>query len=77
MRMGTDASVVKISSGIDPLEYCHEQGWTDGLPVVPPTPDRVQAMLATGDRKPAEVLGVFPPPPVEILPALLRASYQL
>ncbi|MDA1128580.1 MAG: hypothetical protein O2913_07775 [Chloroflexi bacterium] len=23
-----------------------ERGWTDGLPVVPPTPERVAAMLA-------------------------------
>lgn len=27
------------------IELCHERGWTDGLPVVPPTPDRVEAML--------------------------------
>lgn len=30
------------------LEACYEAGWTDGLPVVPPTPARVVAML--GDR---------------------------
>jgi hypothetical protein len=27
------------------IELCYEKGWTDGLPVIPPTPDRVQAML--------------------------------
>jgi len=27
------------------IEFCHAQGWTDGLPVVPPTVDRVTAML--------------------------------
>lgn len=31
------------------LEACHEAGWTDGLPVVPPTVARVDAML--GDRR--------------------------
>src|SRR5947209_16234171 len=30
----------------DAIEFCFQQGWTDGLPVVPPTPDRVSAMLA-------------------------------
>jgi hypothetical protein len=30
------------------IERCFELGWTDGLPVVPPTPERVEAML--GDR---------------------------
>src|SRR5438876_10153906 len=29
----------------DEIEFCFQQGWTDGLPVVPPTPDRVSAML--------------------------------
>src|SRR5215475_800002 len=30
----------------DALEACHNQGWTDGLPVVLPTARRVEAMLA-------------------------------
>lgn len=34
---------------MDLLERCHELGWTDGLPVVPPTRSRVDAML--GDRR--------------------------
>jgi hypothetical protein len=29
----------------DAIEFCFAQGWTDGLPVVPPTPGRVAAML--------------------------------
>ena len=37
------------------IEYCYEQGWTDGLPVVPPEPARVEAMLAMEGR-PAETL---------------------
>ena len=27
------------------IEFCYEKGWTDGLPVIPPTPERVHAML--------------------------------
>ena len=37
--------------GLDELEDMFERGWTDGLPVVPPTPERVEAML--GGRDPA------------------------
>lgn len=33
----------------------------DGLPVVPPTEERVAAMLAATDRDPLEVLGIIPP----------------
>lgn len=28
------------------VEYCHEKGWTDGLPVIPPTPELVERFLA-------------------------------
>jgi hypothetical protein len=38
----------------DPLaaiDYCYAQGWTDGLPVVPPSVERVDAMLAGRSRE--------------------------
>ena len=34
-----------VKDPLDPVEFCFQQGWTDGLPVVPPTADRVAAML--------------------------------
>ncbi len=45
--------------GLGELEDMFERGWTDGLPVVPPTPERVEAML--GGRDPARSLGPVPP----------------
>jgi len=36
------------------------RGWTDGLPVVPPTPDLVEAFLATAGLEPHQVVGVLP-----------------
>ena len=45
----------------DPLEALHDRGLTDGLPVVPPTPERVVAMLAHTARDPRELVGVVPP----------------
>lgn len=42
-------------------EFFFDQGWTDGLPVVPPTHAAVRAMLATVEREPAETLGPIPP----------------
>lgn len=38
-----------------------ENHWTDGLPVIPPTPDRIKPFLATVDRDPDEVVAVMPP----------------
>jgi hypothetical protein len=45
----------------DIQEHFHANGWTDGLPVTPPTPERVEAFLNFTDRAPAEVLGSLPP----------------
>jgi hypothetical protein len=36
------------------------EGWTDGLPIVPPTPQRVAAMLESGAIGADEVLGAVP-----------------
>jgi hypothetical protein len=43
----------------DVLEFLAREGWTDGLPVIPPTPGRVRRML--GERDPAAVAGLIPP----------------
>ncbi len=37
-----------------------ERGWTDGLPIVPPTPDLVAASLAASGRRAADILGTEP-----------------
>ena len=38
------------------IDWCYEQGWTDGLPVVPPVVERVKAMLAADARPPETVI---------------------
>jgi hypothetical protein len=52
---------VALGDTEDPLEACFDRGWTDGLPVVPPTPERVLRMLAGTSRAPDEILGSIPP----------------
>ena len=52
------------AGGGEELEEMFERGWTDGLPVVPPTPGRVEAML--GGRDPGTVLGELPPAMAEV-----------
>lgn len=47
------------AAGIEDVEDMFERGWTDGLPVVPPTPERVERML--GSRDPGRSLGEVPP----------------
>lgn len=43
------------------LEEFHARRWTDGLPIVLPTAERVRAMVAGSGRRAAEVVGVVPP----------------
>jgi hypothetical protein len=39
----------------------HDNGWTDGLPIVLPTEKRVAEMLAATSRKPDEIVGKMQP----------------
>ena len=48
-------------SCIDTIEEFYRKGWTDGLPVIPPTPDLIQRMVERCGRDPQEVLGPVPP----------------
>ena len=52
---------IEIAAGDDPFEFIFDQALTDGLPVVPPTPERVLRMLGGTKRDPQEVVAVVPP----------------
>jgi len=52
---------VALGEQEDELEAVFDRGWSDGLPVVPPTEARVLRMLAGTDRDPAEIVAVVPP----------------
>jgi hypothetical protein len=45
----------------DPFETLFERGVTDGLPVVPPTRERVAAMVAGSGREGEELVALVPP----------------
>ena len=45
----------------DPVEICFERGWSDGLPVVPPTDERILRMLQGTTRTPGDLVGAIPP----------------
>lgn len=49
----------------DEIEACYDRGWSDGLPLVPPTEERVVRMLQGTPRDPAQVLGRVPPNLIE------------
>ena len=59
-----------MSAPPDAVEYFFEKEWSDGLPVVPPTEERLAAMLAGTSRDPEELIGLVPP---LMAPATIRA----
>lgn len=61
---GEGSAAASLSVPNDPAEmfsfFC-DRGWTDGLPVLPPTLAAVQKMVAAGGKKTDAVMGVIPP----------------
>ncbi|HUY37723.1 MAG TPA: hypothetical protein VMV13_02780 [Candidatus Binataceae bacterium] len=55
------ARQIEIGAAEDEFEFMFERGLTDGLPVIPPTPERVIRMLAGTRRDPQEVIATVPP----------------
>jgi hypothetical protein len=42
-------------------EHAYEQGWTDGLPIIPATAESVQQFVAASGRKADDLIAVLPP----------------
>lgn len=40
------SSVNSVAPDVDLVEFYYDKGWTDGLPVVPPTADKIDAVVA-------------------------------
>jgi len=55
------ARSVEIADAEDIMEACYDRGWSDGLPVVPPTPLRVMRMLKGSEREASDIIGNVPP----------------
>lgn len=61
-ELALQSSVEDLPDDVEVVsQWLHERGHTDGLPVVPPTRERVERMLAGTSRPPEESLGVVPP----------------
>lgn len=63
-RAGATLEAVEIEAGdgwADLQAQFALRGWSDGLPLVPPTPERVAAMVAGYGGDAAQVLGHMPP----------------
>jgi hypothetical protein len=50
----------EFADALEANEIFQERGWTDGLPIVPPTEDAVRRFLAAGALAPGAIVGVEP-----------------
>jgi hypothetical protein len=56
------SDVLELPDSLEAVDaHFRAQGWTDGLPIVPPTEARVAAMLQGIDADPDHVIGKIPP----------------
>ncbi len=59
---GLSSEKIKVIDSIEEVyrTYC-ERGWGDGLPIIPPTEERVRWMLSGCARPPQETIALLPP----------------
>ena len=52
---------IDIAPHDDEFEFMFDQGFSDGMPLIPPSPERVMRMLGGTTRDPQEVIATVPP----------------
>jgi hypothetical protein len=57
---------IELAELEDEFEVMFQRGWSDGLPVIPPTEARVMAMLEGTSRQASDIVAVVPPDLVEV-----------
>ena len=68
MAVGADLTSARhtVPDALAAIEFYYQQGWTDGLPIVPPTEERVAEFLAAVGRQPNDVIGSIPNRNIEL-----------
>ena len=60
MSSALNSEYFDLHDSVDIQEFYHSRGWTDGFPIVPPTPEAVQACLDWVMMPSNEVIGIEP-----------------
>jgi hypothetical protein len=55
------SNLLTIPTNVEVHQYLYDQGFSDGLPLIPPTPERLDWMLTGTNLPPSTVLGKMPP----------------
>ncbi|WP_423802525.1 hypothetical protein [Neobacillus sp. SAB-20_R2A] len=54
------AEKMEVKDGLAAIEHFFQKGWTDGLPIVPPTEERIYEMLQSVNMEPDTIVGAIP-----------------
>ncbi|MDP2916330.1 MAG: hypothetical protein Q8O16_00200 [Dehalococcoidia bacterium] len=61
-RPAFPAPTVSVTDTIEEInDLFYKNAWSDGLPVIPPTEERVEKMLSGTSMKPDQLIGLIPP----------------
>lgn len=61
-KLKLSANMIEVPDSVQEISRIfYEKGWTDGLPVIPPTTEAVEAILQGTNREPDEVIGLISP----------------
>src|SRR5262245_50545625 len=55
------ADIAEVTPGTDLIEWYYERGYSDGLPLVPPTSEKIAAVVAELGGEPGRVVSRVPP----------------
>lgn len=55
------STTIKVNSWQEAMDRFYQEGWTDGLPIVPPTKELVDEMLLHVQRDPDQIVAIVPP----------------
>ena len=58
--MNLNSKTYELNASADVQEFYHSRGWTDGFPIVPPTPVAVKACLDWVNMSAEELIGIEP-----------------
>ena len=58
MAVSFHSTTYELTDALDVNEFYQDKGWTDGLPIVPPTEERVAACLEAAGLAPGDIIGV-------------------
>ena len=51
---------IEVEDALMVQELFYQNEWTDGLPIVPPTKDKIKTMLETVPMDPQAIIGTIP-----------------